>query len=97
MLRSLRKRASNADVRVDPENKGAGVGVLIAAPATWFFAALVGEAGKDAHKTLKMLITRLKDARKTAQLSTGAVTLVDEETSTWINFRPPRRGTAAGS
>ncbi|MGH9155200.1 MAG: hypothetical protein ACRD1K_04995 [Acidimicrobiales bacterium] len=82
----------DADVLVDLENKGAGGEfpwvVLISVPTTWFFAAFAGEAGKDAFKTLKTLIKRLYHARKTAQLRTGAATLIDEETSTWINLPP---------
>ena len=82
----------DARVEADLELRGAGGQfpwmVVLAVPAAQFLNAFLSEAGKDGYKNLKLLIQRLYDARKAARAPKGGITLVDEETSTWINLPP---------
>ena len=77
-----------ADVRPGLERKGAGGdfpwAVIVTAPVT----AVLGALAVDGYKALKRLLKRLYDARKASRFSHGSVTLVDEESGTWITLPP---------
>jgi hypothetical protein len=80
----------DATVTADLERKGLGDYpwvIYLSMPAGLFLSGFLNAAGKDAYEQLKRLVSRLYEARATARVPRGGVTIIDGDTREWIQVK----------